>query len=96
MRRRAGLISWLLGADVIPRPGEVQPHLVSEPGVLLNVGPYARAVYAPIQTTAMIFDPPVGYNTPDVVRIYGDLPPNVIVDGGAPVILDNNAPQGGC
>lgn len=96
MRARAGLIQWILGADAIPRPAEVQPHLVAEPGIYVQTDPNAVAVYAPIQTTALMADPIVGYNVPTITRIEGDLPPGIVVDGGVPMIRDNNAPSGGC
>lgn len=94
--RRMDLISWILGADSVPRPPEVQPHLAQVGGQWWLEGETSPGVYHPDQTMAMFTAPVIGYNTPDIVRVYGDLPPGVVIAGGVPQVADTNAVPGGC
>lgn len=93
--RVRNVVAWLLGQDAVPRPPEVQPHLAAVAGTWSLAGALSPGVYNPAQTTAMFVAPPVGYNTPEIVHVYGTLPPGLIVNG-VPDILDVNAPAGGC
>ena len=93
-----GLLSWLAGSRAVPSNPSIQPNLAHVPAPVYLAGSITRfhAPVAPV-STAVMETGIVGYNTPNIVNIYGA--PNALpawVTSGAPQTRSNNAPNGGC
>lgn len=90
------IVAWLAKPSFVSRPPEVQPRLATTGGHYFSSGPEA---IPPMTTdgynTLILTAPIVAYSSPDIVQLYGDLPPG-FVPGETALTLQNDATGGNC